>query len=239
MQAGADAVADPDEVASIVARVGVIRERVSTAGGDPDRVTIVAVTKAFDVGVVQAALGAGLVNIGENYAQELIDKVRSLDPGELERVRVHFVGRLQRNKVKAIAPFVDLWQSVDRKDLGDEIAKRAPGAAVLVQVNSTGEAQKGGCAVRDVSSLVQHLRERGLDVRGLMAVGLAGDSEGTRRAFAEVSAIADDLDLIERSMGMSEDLEIAVQEGATMVRIGRDLFGPRQRSNDPGRVTNT
>jgi uncharacterized pyridoxal phosphate-containing UPF0001 family protein len=98
---------------------------------------------------------------------------------------------------------------------------------VLVQVNATGEAQKGGCAPADAPDLVDALRGAGLDVRGVMAVGQAGDAAATSRAFALVVGLAEDLDLPVRSMGMSGDLELAVAEGATMVRVGRDLFGPR------------
>jgi len=180
------------------------------------------VTKGFGIDAVEAALGAGLVDLGENYAQELLEKA----PGH-PRVRFHFIGRLQRNKVRPLAPLVALWQSVDRLELAREIARRAPGAAVLVQINLSGEPQKGGCAPGEVAALVAAARDLGLDVQGLMGVGPAGPREAARPGFRELVALADRLDLPVRSIGMSADLEVAVQEGATMVRVGTDLFGPR------------
>lgn len=185
-----------------------------------DDVRVVAVTKGFGAEAVRAALAAGLPDVGESYAQEL----RAKSP--VAGVRWHFVGRLQTNKVRQLAGLVDLWQSVDRLELGEEIARRAPGGRILVQVNVSGEAQKGGCAPADAPGLVARLRAAGLDVRGLMAVGHPADP---RPGFRRLRELADDLGLVERSMGMSGDLEIAVEEGSTMVRVGRALFGERPR----------
>lgn len=213
--------------AAVAERVAAVRARIDRAGGTGVR--LVAVTKAFAADAVVAALAAGIDDVGENYAQELLGKVPELlDRGvDLTPLRWHFLGRLQRNKVRALAPHVHLWQSVDRAELGAEIARRAPGAAVLVQVNLAGEAQKGGCAWADLGALVADLRERDLDVRGLMGVGPAGDPEAARPGFRRLVATADDLGLPERSIGMTADLEVAVEEGSTMVRVGRDLFGER------------
>ena len=183
--------------------------------------TIVGVTKGCDASAVHAAVGAGLVDLGESYAQEMVEKVEA-GPG----VRWHWVGRLQRNKVRQVAEHVALWHSVDRVELGAEIARRAPGTAVLAQVNTSGEGTKGGCAPGDTAALVADLRAEGLDVRGLMTVALRGP-EGAAECFRTLRTLADDLGLQERSMGMSEDLEAAVAEGATLVRVGTALFGPR------------
>jgi pyridoxal phosphate enzyme (YggS family) len=213
---------DADTVAE---RVRLVRERIRSAGGRDVR--LVAVTKAFGADAVSAAAEAGVVDVGENYAQELLAK--AVEPNVASVLRWHFLGRLQRNKVKALAPHIALWQSVDRAELGVEIAKRAPGAAVLVQVNLSGEAQKGGCAWGDVRTLVERLRQLDLDVRGLMGVGPEGPPDAARPGFRRLVDTADELDLPERSIGMSADLEVAVEEGTTMVRVGRDLFGPRTR----------
>ncbi len=213
-----------DEVA---ARLATVRGRIEAAGGGPD-VTVVAVTKGFGVDAVEAALAAGLVDVGENYAQELSDKVAELVvPDGASPPRVHFIGRLQRNKVRHLAATVAVWQSVDRLALAREIAARAPGATVFVQLNLSGESQKGGCAPADAPELVARGRDLGLDVQGLMGVGPAGPPEAARPGFRRLAALADELDLPVRSIGMSGDLEVAVQEGSTMVRIGTDLFGPR------------
>jgi PLP dependent protein len=211
----------------VAERLEVVRGRIAAAGGGAE-VAIVAVTKGFGVDAVEAALAAGLVDIGENYAQELSDKVAGLAvPAGAPPARVHFIGRLQRNKVRHLAPIVAVWQSVDRLDLAREIATRAPGATVLVQLNLSGEPQKGGCVPADAPALVTEGRELGLDVQGLMGVGPAGPPEAARPGFRQLVTVADELDLPVRSMGMSGDLEVAVQEGSTMVRVGTDLFGPR------------
>lgn len=214
----------------VAQRVAVARDRIEAAGGDPDRIRLVAVTKGFDVNVVRAALDAGLVDLGENYAQDLSAKVAALNRAvddAAPRPRWHFVGRLQRNKVRKIAPYVAAWQSVDRLELGTEIARRAAGATVLVQVALTGEPTKGGCAPAELPGLVEGLRDAGLDVRGLMTIGPQGPPESARPVFRELRALADRHGLPEVSMGMSHDLEVAVAEGATMVRLGSALFGPR------------
>jgi pyridoxal phosphate enzyme (YggS family) len=211
---------DPEAVA---ARVHAVRERIARAGGRDVR--LVAVTKGFGVDAVAAALAAGVDDVGENYAQEMLGKLGTLDDDA--QPRWHFLGRLQRNKVKALAPHVHLWQSVDTASLGVEIAKRRPGASVLVQVNLSGEVQKGGCAFDEVIDLVSQLRDEGLAVLGLMGVGPAGPPEDARPAFRRLVDLADEVGLVERSIGMTDDLEVAVEEGSTMVRIGRDLFGPR------------
>ncbi|MEY2451212.1 MAG: dependent protein [Acidimicrobiaceae bacterium] len=202
-----------------------VRGRIATAGGDPDQVRILAVTKGHGIDAVRAALAAGLADIGENYAQELAAKADEL--GDAVAPRWHFIGQLQRNKVRSVAHLVDLWQSVDRLRLGEEIAKRSPGASVLVEVNLTDDPNRGGTRPGLVPGLVDGLRDLGLQVRGLMAVGGTGAPEDVRAGFRAVRALADEFELPERSMGMSGDLELAVAEGATMVRVGSALFGPR------------
>jgi PLP dependent protein len=214
----------PDEV--LGRRLEELLNRITDAGGDPDRIDVVAVTKGFDADVARTATDLGLVDLGENYAQELVAKAADL-AAEGRTVRWHAIGRLQRNKVRSLAGIVDLWQSVDRASLGAEIARRAPGAAVLVQVNVSDEAQKGGCAPEATGTLVQQLIDEGLDVRGLMTVGRTGPADEARRGFDALARLADGLDLPVRSMGMSADLEAAVRSGATMVRPGTALFGPR------------
>jgi pyridoxal phosphate enzyme (YggS family) len=197
--------------------------RIERAGGDPAAIRIVAVTKGQDVAVVRAVAEAGLHELGESYAQELLTKVEEAPAS----VRWHFIGRLQRNKVRLIAPFTDLWQSIDRLPLAAEVARHAPGAAVLVQVNVSGQDQQGGCAPARVGALVEGCRDLGLDVRGLMAIGPRGDDHHVRAAFRRVRELADQQGLPERSMGMSDDLELAVAEGTTMLRVGTALVGPR------------
>ena len=124
-----------------------------------------------------------------------------------------------------LAPLVDLWHSVDRIELGEAIAGRAPGAAVLAEVNVAGDPAKAGVDTADAARLVDGLRSAGLSVGGLMTIPAIG--QDPRPAFARLAALADRLGLAELSMGMSDDFEIAVEEGATIVRVGRAIFGPR------------
>ena len=207
----------------VAARLEVVRRRIRTAGSDPNALTLVAVSKGQPVVALQAARAAGLDDLGESYAQELDDKVDEVGAD----VRWHFIGNLQRNKVRLIAPFVHLWQSVDRLSLAGEIARRAPGAQILVQVNLTGAEQQGGCPPERTLAVVEGCRDLGLDVRGLMGIGPRGSDDEIRRAFARLRAEVDRLGLAECSMGMSGDLEAAVAEGATILRVGSALFGPR------------
>jgi hypothetical protein len=217
-----DGAAGPEDVAD---RLAVVRERLASAAGRAGRpasaVRLVVVTKGVPSPVVQAALDAGATELGENRAQELLAKAPRLQG----RPTWHFVGRLQRNKVAALAPVVDLWQSVDRLDLGRAIASRAPGAAVLAEVNVAADPAKAGVAPDEAPALVDGLRSAGLAVDGLMTVPAAG--RDPRPAFAALTALAERLGLAEVSMGMSDDFEVAVEEGATIVRVGRAIFGPR------------
>ena len=217
------------DVTTVTERLVRVRDRIAVAGGDPDAVTIVAVTEGFGPDAVHAAVAAGLHDVGENYAGDLADKAGAARDAGLD-VRWHFLGHVQRNKVRQIAGAVHLWQGVDRLAAGEEISRRAQGAGVLVQVDVTGRAGRNGCSWDDAPALVKGLQARALDVRGLMAVGPGGDPEAARPCFRRLAALAGDLELPEVSMGMSDDLEVAVAEGATMVRVGTALFGPRPQT---------
>ncbi|NQV98018.1 MAG: YggS family pyridoxal phosphate-dependent enzyme [Acidimicrobiaceae bacterium] len=218
------------DLSVIATRVAQIRARITSAGGK--NVMLIAVTKSFDVNALIGAHATGCDAVGENYAQELITKLAQLPNNN--RLPVHFIGRLQGNKVKSLADVVDVWQSVDRASLVEEIAKRCTvdtrhnPAQIMLQVNSTNEPEKGGCQPSDVPALVSLAVKSGLVVLGLMTVGpTSNDPPSTRTAFRLVRKMADDLGLSNVSMGMTGDLEIAVEEGTTAVRIGTALFGPR------------
>jgi pyridoxal phosphate enzyme (YggS family) len=216
------AVVRPEDVAE---RLSAVRERIGDAarraGRPASAVRLVAVTKGVPPPVMQAAFDAGVTELGENRAQELLAKA----PEIRGRPTWHFIGRLQRNKVAGLAPLVGLWQSVDRLELGRAIAGRAPGAAVLAEVNVADDPAKAGVAPDEAPALVDGLRSAGLSVDGLMTIPAAG--QDPRPAFARLAALAHRLGLAEVSMGMSDDFEVAVEEGATIVRIGRAIFDPR------------
>ena len=233
--------------AAVARNIAAVRAAISAR--TDRRVSLVAVTKGFDEEAVAAALAAGADGIGENYAQEMVAKAAALEretPGperpfsergagperpfseRIAGIPWHFIGQLQRNKVKVIVPLgVVLWQTVDRLDLARELARRQPGAPILVQVNTTAEAQKGGCEPGEAAALVEDCRGLGLSVSGLMTIGPAGPAEDARTGFRLLRQMADDLGLADCSMGMSADFEVAVEEGATIVRVGSRLFGPR------------
>ena len=219
---------DAAYVARVTERVAAVRERMASAGGSD--VVLVAVTKTFGPSALLAAGATGCGAVGENYAQELVAKLDALDAAGLlaEVPGVHFIGQLQTNKVRALAGRVAVYETVDRSSLAREIATRATGARVLVQVDATGEPGKGGCPVDDVPRLVDECRSLGLTTIGLMTVGpTVGDAADTRRAFRSVRRLLDHLGLAVCSMGMSDDLEIAIEEGSTQVRVGSALFGAR------------
>ena len=188
-------------------------------------VDVVGVTKGFGPEAIEAAVAAGCDAIGENYAQELVDKRAAI---ERLRPEVHFIGRLQRNKVRHLVDLVDVWCSLDRLSVVEEVAKRSPGARVLVQVDTSGDQGKGGCDLDDAAVLVERAGGLGLSVLGLMTVGPTGGSaEDARPGFRQVRALVDRLGLSVCSMGMSGDVDVAVQEGSTQVRVGTALFGER------------
>ena len=211
---------------SVSEAVAALRNRIAQAGGTD--VALVGVTKTFGSQAWQFAKAAGCDAVGENYAQEVVQKA-----GEValaDRLPVHFIGQLQSNKIKQLVGIVDVWQSIDRLALLTEIAKRTPesGSQVLLQVNVTGEDEKGGCAPAQVAELSRAARDSGIEVLGLMAVGPTNeDPIVTRSAFRMLRALVDEHGLRQCSMGMTGDLEIAVEEGSTMVRVGSALFGNR------------
>ncbi len=200
-----------------------VRRQIVDAGGSD--VEVLPVTKGHPAPAVLAARQAGLTAVGENYAQELVSKFDALD---IDDVAVHFIGQLQTNKVRQLVGLVDVYETVDRPGLVVELAKRAPGARVLVQVNTTGEAAKGGCSPDQVEPLVAKATSAGLAVEGLMTVGpTTGGPEAGRAGFRLVRRLCEDLGLTTCSMGMSDDFVVAVQEGSTRVRLGSVLFGMR------------
>lgn len=211
----------------VAERVAGLRSQIERFSVRPVR--IVAVTKRFGPEAVEAALAAGVDDIGESYAQELVEKAAGLQTLGGSRPSWHFVGHVQRNKVRTVAKIVDLWHSVDSLKLGREIATRAPGAAVLVQVNLSRVSSQSGIAATDVHSLVGDLRELAVDVRGLMTIGAADDLVATAAVFGRLRSLADDLELPECSMGMSADVKEALLAGSTLVRVGTGLFGARPK----------
>ena len=215
---------------SITERVVEVQARVDSStlasGRTLGSVKLIAATKTVPVANILTAIKAGITDLGENRAQELTTKAPEV--AAHSEVHWHFIGSLQRNKVKVLAPWVTLWHSIDRIELGETIARFAPKARVLIEVNVAAEPNKSGCQVTEAPSLVDALRDQGLAVAGLMAIPPPRSNESDPiRHFAALRILAESLDLTELSMGMTDDYELAISEGATMVRVGRGLFGDR------------
>ncbi|HYU37797.1 MAG TPA: YggS family pyridoxal phosphate-dependent enzyme [Gemmatimonadales bacterium] len=234
-----DFAALPERLAHVRAEIA---RRQATAGRT-EPVTIIAVTKGFGLDAVEAALTAGLADVGENRVQEALEK---LDTPAGRRATWHLVGHLQRNKAKHVAGRFALIHSVDSAELAEELDKRAGGAGgaggpahgakqrVLLQVNVAGEAQKSGCAPADAPTLAHHVAAQPhLALEGLMTIApFTDDQEVQRRTFRGLRVLRDALQeeglwLPTLSMGMSADFGTAVEEGATVIRLGTVLFGPR------------
>lgn len=209
-----------DEI--VAERLNAVRERIARAGGSG--VDVLPVTKSQSIEACWAAHHAGCSAVGENYAQEVVAKF-----AQRPLFEVHFIGQLQTNKVRLLAPLVSLYGSVDRASQVRELAKRVGRARVLIQVRVPGDsAGKGGCPIAEVPALVELATAAGLRVEGLMAIGpTVGGAEAARPLFRSTRMLATQLGLATCSMGMSDDLEVAVQEGTTQVRVGTALFGPR------------
>jgi pyridoxal phosphate enzyme (YggS family) len=208
----------------VEANLAEVRRRIESCGVDPSSVRMVAVTKTFGADEVHVAYELGLRHFGENYVEELCEKHSALQENDAVW---HFLGALQTNKISRALRCADVLSGVSRSRELERIALSEPGATIDVQVDFTGEAQRNGAPPEEVEGLVTRARELNLKVRGLMVVAPPGE-ERTRSAFAETVALADRLGLKERSMGMSDDLEIALEQGTTELRLGRALFGPRQ-----------
>ena len=212
---------DANEVADRVAHV---RSVISNAGGTA--VSLVAVTKSFGIDALRVALTAGCDAVGENYAQELLEKIAEGAPS----IDVHFIGALQSNKVRTLAGHIALWQSVDRDSVVDELGRRAPGATILIQVDTTGEPSKGGVTPAQLDALRVRAESRGLIVKGLMTIGPTdGTQDECEKSFGMLRHLVNEQGLSVCSMGMSADYPIAVACGSTMVRVGSGLFGDRVR----------
>jgi len=217
---------------SIVTHTSHVRERIAVAcaraGRSPGEVTLVAVTKTFPAEAVSAAIAAGLADVGENRVQEARDK-KPLVAGS---IRWHLIGHLQSNKARDAVRIFDLIQSVDSFDLAERLARAAEAAGkeqeILLQVNIGRESQKSGIDPVDLAASAKRIGAfPSLRLRGLMAIPPAGDPAETRRFFRELRTMRDAEGMEQLSMGMSEDYEVAIEEGSTMVRVGRAIFGSR------------
>jgi len=189
------------------------------------RATLLPVTKGFSVREIQAVFEVGLFGIGESYAQELLEKSKEISDS---RAKWHMIGNIQRNKVRKLSPVIELWHSVYRTEIIDEISKYRSDAKILIQVDMNARHMQGGCSPDDVPLLVDYANKRGLKVEGLMTIGVNRDLIETKESFLALSKMSESLGLKEVSMGMSDDFETALECGATILRVGRGIFGERE-----------
>ena len=220
-------------MSDVAANVVEVERRIAAAcaraGRSRGEVTLIAVTKTFPADAVSAALAAGISDVGENRVQEARDK----KPSVASPARWHLIGHLQSNKAKDAVKLFDVIQTVDSFALAEKIARAAEGAGkrqeVLLQINVGREAQKSGVDPEDSARVLAEVQKlEALDVRGVMAIPPAADDpEESRRWFRDLRTLRDALGVRELSMGMSADYEVAIEEGATMVRVGSAIFGSR------------
>jgi pyridoxal phosphate enzyme (YggS family) len=226
-------------VSEVARRLDEVRERIAAAceraGRDPRSVRLVAVSKTMPAALVREAMAAGQTLFGENRVQEALAKIDETGPG----ARWHLVGRLQTNKAKHAAGAFELIHGIDDRELADELDRRAAAKAttqaVLVQANLAGEPTKAGAGEDELLPLVDAVgRLPHLELRGLMIIPPPEqDPERTRPWFRRLRELRDlassrlGRPLPELSMGMTDDFEVAIEEGATLVRVGRAVFGER------------
>ncbi len=229
----------------VTENVEIVRKRIrdvcSRCGRNPDDVLLLGVSKAFGIDRIRDAIEAGLYDFGENYAQEFLEKHSQIND---ERVRWHFIGHLQSNKVKYIAEHVHLIHSVDNQHLAEELQKRGEKTGrsldILVEVHTTDEATKYGIPPGEAVDLVKRIaRFNRVRVQGLMTMGPFSDNpDDSRPSFQQLTALKERIvregietvSMRHLSMGMSHDFEVAIEEGSTIVRIGTAIFGERTYS---------
>ena len=217
---------------SIRENVAVVESRIARAcervGRSRDEVTLVAVSKTFPANFIDEAIEAGITEVGENRVQEAREK-KPLVSGS---ARWHLIGHLQTNKAKDAVKLFDVIQAVDSLDLAEKLARAADGQEkrleIMLQINIGDEPQKSGIARGDVDAIAkQAAAMASLHIIGLMAIPPIGTPEESRPYFRELRSMRDALGLQHLSMGMSEDFETAIEEGSTIVRVGRAIFGSR------------
>lgn len=220
-------------IAALEARIAAACVRAGRTRAD---VRLVAVSKTFPAADVDHAIAAGMTDIGENKVQETRDKKPLVNGPVQSHIRWHLIGHLQSNKAKDAVRLFDVIQSVDSIELAEKIARAAASADkrqdVLLQVNIGRELQKSGIEPDSVPELARRIAAiPALRLTGLMAIPPAGEADAMRPYFRELRAMRDDLGLTELSMGMTDDFEVAIEEGATIIRVGRAIFGSRSVTN--------
>lgn len=227
---------------NIAANINMIKQKIAAAalkcGRDPDSIKLLAVTKTIPTEYIIKAIDAGITMLGENYVQEARDKIAAIG----SRAQWHMIGHLQTNKAKYVITLFDYVHSVDRMELAQELDKRAGlinrKLNVLIEVNVSGEKSKSGIPADDAPALIKQMAGlENLAMRGLMTMApYSNNPENARPYFSALRNLRDNISrqqisgipMEELSMGMTDDFEVAIEEGATIIRIGRAIFGKRR-----------
>jgi pyridoxal phosphate enzyme (YggS family) len=221
---------DPEELSRRLQAVrGRIIDAAEKAGRDPAGIVLIAVTKVFPAGVIRSAYDLGLREFGENYVQEFEDKAPEV--AALSGARFHLIGHLQSNKARRAAELFDSVQTIDSAKLARRLNEAGKQLDVMIEVKLSPEQSKAGSNPEELAELIAAIREcQNLNLQGLMTMPpWSDDPEQSRPFFRRLRELADQFELHGVSMGMSHDLEVAVQEGATHVRVGTALFGRRKK----------
>jgi len=219
-----------------------IARRCAKVGRDPSDIVLLAVSKTFSAADVAETVRRGVVDVGENYVQELLEKRSALNN---DQIRWHFIGHLQSNKVKYVIEWISLIHAVDSEKLASEISIRSGRAGrvvdILLEVNTTGEESKFGLRPEITVEFVKRLAElKNINIAGLMTMGpFLPDPEGSRPMFRQLRLLRDEIAGLNQpnvsmkhlSMGMTGDFEVAIDEGATILRLGTAIFGSRQKAH--------
>ncbi len=219
-----------------------IRAICENSGRDPNEIKLIAVSKTKPVAMIKEAIEGGVTDIGENYIQEAVEKCELLKAMNLtDRIKLHFIGRVQTNKVKYLTGFCSLLHSLDREELAEALQKRLEFEGremdALLQINTSMETTKSGVMPSEAAKIAKVIS--GYDrikIKGLMTIAEnSGDENNIRKNYRELKSLSEEIKLLhlpnfeikELSMGMSGDYKIAIEEGTTMVRIGSGIFGAR------------
>ncbi len=227
---------------SIAENVKRVKEKIENAcarvGRNPEEITLIGVTKTHGADIINEGIAAGITDIGENRVQELMSKIDDIN----KKAKIHLIGHLQSNKVKYIADKVEMIHSVDSLKLAKEISNKALSYGkvmdILIQLNISGEESKSGLAPQELDEFLEEVSSmKGIFVKGLMTIPPieSGKMSVSREIFRECNKIFvdkrkkiyDNIKMDILSMGMSNDFEIAIEEGSNMVRVGRAIFGER------------
>ncbi len=208
---------------SIEESINALKTRIDRSGRLLEDIKIVGVSKKQPLEKVLEAKKYGITHFGENYGSELLEKFSQIETNDIE---IHFIGNIQRREIKNLATYVTWWHSVTRINEIEEILNRSPNANILIQLNLLDDGRRG-LRREDLKAVMRELTGSLVQIRGFMSIGENGNLERTRSIFRETKSLVAEYGLSEVSIGMTQDLDVALDEGSTIVRVGEGIFGQR------------